>query len=382
MSTKQKACLPQTDHQSSRKGRPKKQEFSITDVVKLVSDFLNDGKSMPSLSKFLIHARSSCDVLSFVVYTKYVLINFSQVIDKELPYEMAISACKLTGIINPHALAYRVRKERKRKSEELWPIPPALEGFTVVTTLMEDDDDKETATTGEVSPLTGATDASELSGAASTTTGATTTLNSSRVRKKSRRSPRQAGEARLDAKLEREELNHRYKAAFKQATALMADPFHDDPVCAIIKRMNAKHSLKGTKKILTRSTLYRAVSTGSPRGERSPAKKGPPPKIPDILLEIVAAHAQVSQCSDGEMREREIKRLMGAALQGKEFDGAFKIESTFRKLLREFPAQLQPATKSLWTTLVRNGLRLITYNNGLLTQKRILLKLVLLLMKR
>ena len=356
MSTNWKACLSQTDHQLSRKGRPKRQEFSINDAVKLVSDFLNDGQSMPSLSEFLIHARSSCDVLSFVVYTKYVLINFSQVIDKELPYKMAISACELTGIINPHALSYHVRKERKRKSEESRPIPPALEGFTVVTTLMEEDDDEATATTGEVSPLTEATDASELSGAASTTTGATTTLNSGRVKKKSRRSPRQAGEARLDAKLEREELNHRYKEAFKQATTLMADPLHDETVCALIKRMNAKHSLIGTKKILTRSTLYRAVSTGS-HGERSPAKKGPPPKIPDILLEIVAAHAQVSLCSDGEMRGREIKRLMGAAVQGTEFDGAFKIESAFRKLLREFPAQLQPANKmsvddarAQWTT--------------------------------
>jgi hypothetical protein len=52
MSTKRKAYLPQTDHHSSRKGRSKKQKFSINDVVKLVSDFLNNGQSMPSLSEF------------------------------------------------------------------------------------------------------------------------------------------------------------------------------------------------------------------------------------------------------------------------------------------------------------------------------------------
>ena len=127
-------------------------------------------------------------------------------------------------------------------------LTDALEAFTVVTTLMEDDkDDEETATTGEVSPLTGATDASKLSGAARTATGATTTLNSGRVRKKSRWFPPQAGEARLDAKLEREELTHWYKAAFKQATALMADPLHDEHMCVIIKRMNAKHSLIGNE---------------------------------------------------------------------------------------------------------------------------------------
>lgn len=48
--------------------------------------------------------------------------------------------------------------------------------------------------------------------------------NKSMTRKKkrrSRRSPRQVSEARLDAKVEQEDLNQCYKAAFKQARTLL-----------------------------------------------------------------------------------------------------------------------------------------------------------------
>lgn len=65
---------------------------------------------------------------------------------------------------------------------------------------------------------------------------------------------------------------------------------------------------------MTRSTLYCAVSKGS-HGETSPAKKGPAEKIPGVILNVVAvAQTQVSQCGDGKMRGREIKRLIGAAI--------------------------------------------------------------------
>ena len=66
-----------------------------------------------------------------------------------------------------------------------------------------------------------------------------------RRRKKSRKSARQAGEARLQAKLERDELRDRYKAAFIQATGLIADPLHNEPVNSIIKRLNVKLNLSG-----------------------------------------------------------------------------------------------------------------------------------------
>lgn len=54
------------------------------------------------------------------------------------------------------------------------------------------------------------------------------TTSSTSRRRKSRKSPRQACDAsRLDAKIERNDLALRYKTAFKQAMALMANPLHD-----------------------------------------------------------------------------------------------------------------------------------------------------------
>ena len=59
-------------------------------------------------------------------------------------------------------------------------------------------------------------------------------------KRRSRRSPRQVSEARLDAKVEREDLNQCYKAAFKQATLLMSDPLHNESVTSIIKQLTTK----------------------------------------------------------------------------------------------------------------------------------------------
>jgi hypothetical protein len=268
------------------------------------------------------------------------------VIDNKLPLDMAITACGLQETLNIKTLHYRVKKERKRREAELERNglvairTTAQEGMVVAVPAGNEDDDE---TSGEVSPLSGATDESAT----------TATIRTRR----SRKSSRQAAEVNLDAKLEREELRNRYKTAFKQATALMADPLHNESVNSIIERLNAKHSLIGTSKSLCRSTLYRAVSKGS-NGEASPAKKGPPTKIPDVLLEAVAMHAQVSQCGDaGEMRGREIKRLIGAAVIGTQYHGTFTIESAWRKLRREFPEELQPGNKmsmddsrAQWTT--------------------------------
>jgi nicotinate-nucleotide pyrophosphorylase len=68
------------------------------------------------------------------------------------------------------------------------------------------------------------------------------------TRKKSRKSPWQACEARLHAKVECNDLDQCYKTAFKQATTVMADSLHNEPVNSIIARLNLKHSLIGTRK--------------------------------------------------------------------------------------------------------------------------------------
>ncbi len=140
------------------------------------------------------------------------------------------------------------------------------------------------------------------------------------------------------------DLNQRYEAAFKYTTSLMPDPLYDQPAPLIIRQLNSKHNMIETKKTLTRSTVYWAVSKES-RGEKSLAKKGPAEKIPGVLVDVEVAHARVSQCGDGEMRGQEIKRLGAVIVVTQQDNNRFKIESVWRKMKREFPEQLQAANK-------------------------------------
>ncbi len=130
---------------------------------------------------------------------------------------------------------------------------------------------------------------------------------------------------------------------------------HHKTADEIIRRLNAEHNLTHTNKKLAKSTVYKAVAKGN--AGQSPMKKGPSSRIPQVLMEVVAAHAEVSQIGEGELRGREIKRLIGAAVLGTEFDDRFTTESAWRKVRTEFPEQLQAANKmcaddarAQWTT--------------------------------
>jgi hypothetical protein len=73
-------------------------------------------------------------------------------------------------------------------------------------------------------------------------------------------------------------------------------------------------------------------------------KRGPAKKIPDILLDVVACHTGVSQVGDGgELRGRDIKRIMNAAVIGTKFENKFKVESAWKKLWKRHPERLQAA---------------------------------------
>ena len=359
MSTKRKTWSPPVESQSSKKGRPNK-SYGIKDAVKLVSGlFAIISQSLPCSVRIFRVRFIISGGRTFAFYTHFVLIIFSQVVDHRIQLDQALWACRLHNRVNIQTLHYRVQKELKLRIEQWEAANPALprqEGMIIAIPPNEDRvvvEQEDTSGRSGASPLTETDESTERSSAL---TNSTATTKSTRKKRRSRRSPRQVSEARLDAKVEREDLNQRYKAAFKQATLLMSDALHDESVTLIIKRLNTKHNLIGTKKTLTRSTLYRAVSKGS-HGETSPAKKGPAEKIPGVLLNVAVAHTQVSQCGDGEMRGREIKRLIGAAIVGTEYNNKFKIESVWRKMRREFPEQLQAASKvsiddarAQWTT--------------------------------
>ncbi len=130
---------------------------------------------------------------------------------------------------------------------------------------------------------------------------------------------------------------------------------HHKTADEIIRRLNAEHSLTHTNKKLAKSTVYRAVAKGN--AGQSRMKKGPSSRIPQVIMEEVAAHAEVSQIGEGELRGQEIKKLIGAAVLGTEFDDHFKTELGWKKVRTEFPEQLQAANKMCtdnarvqWTT--------------------------------
>ncbi len=114
--------------------------------------------------------------------------------------------------------------------------------------------------------------------------------------------------------------------------------------------------MNGRKK-LSKSTLYRAVRRG--HAGASPLKRGPVPRIPDILVDVVVTHTEVSQVGDGgELRGRDIKKLINAAVMGTKFDRKFEAESVWKKLRSQHPDRIQAATKlsmeeaqSKWTTV-------------------------------
>jgi hypothetical protein len=60
---------------------------------------------------------------------------------------------------------------------------------------------------------------------------------------------------------------------------------------------------------------------------KSPKTRGPIPRIPNELLEVVATHKEVSQVSyGGELRGHNIKRLSGAATVGTQYEEQFTID--------------------------------------------------------
>ena len=303
----------------------------------------------------------------FIPYGKYVLLKFSQVIYGGLTLDEALLANKLQRQLSFQMLHYHVKKARKAlalQSQSLAAGPPLCkhEGLLVVD-ISADCDISTTGTT--ISPLT---ETSSLPSPMATLLPPimpqppVAPVTSLPLLVKRRQSSKQTSEAEVEAKAREDDYNLRFKVAFKEGSDLLARRIASDGNLGlpsveidIVATLNERYRLDGTKK-LTKETLYRTVREG--RAGESPLKRGPPPKIPDILLEVVALHAEVSQVGEGgELRGRDIKRLMGAAVLGTKYDGTFKLESAFKKLKKQHPERLQAGkgvsmeeSRSRWTT--------------------------------
>jgi len=146
--------------------------------------------------------------------------------------------------------------------------------------------------------------------------------------------------------------------AFKEATTILAgNPIsRGETASKTILQLNEKHGIANKAKKLVKSTVYSAIASGN--AGKSPKKKGPCARIPNELEEVCAVHAEVCQVgASGELRGRDMKRLIGAATLGINFKGQFTGESVWRKVRCEFPDKLQASNKlsvddarAQWTT--------------------------------
>ncbi len=255
-----------------------------------------------------------------------------------LKVDQALGACGLHGTIPYSTLTSRVRTARKKGTynDEL-----SKKIGTVIEILNED----ASVLSRNISPVTMKSLSSD-----STTETTATSVSSSR-----RRSSRQASLARLEAKRLKTDYDGRYKAAFKDATNLVVGTnARVEPVQSICHRLNAQFKLDGKRK-LKRSTVYQAAKSGL--AGQSPKKRGPAPKIPVDFVALLATHAEVCQVGDGELKGRDVKRLIGASIVGTHHEHAFKVETVWKKVRSEHPDALQAATnvsiedaRAQWTT--------------------------------
>ena len=273
----------------------------------------------------------------------------------DLPVSMALAACSMQTTVPASTIYSRVQARREKGTYDALRrtrLEEAMQVGLIIDITKADDN-----TNRNVSPVTlNTTDlsSSSVSSQSASVLLSSASQSSASSRKKSRRSPKQASIARLDAKRLKVEYEDRFKAAFKDATNLVASGNTREPAQSICSRLNKEFNLDGKRK-LKRSTVYQAAKDGL--AGTSPKKKGPPPKIPLKLLEVLATHAEVCQVADGELKSRDIKRLIGASTIGTPHEGAFQAESVWRKVLTEFPASLQAANKvsvedarAQWTT--------------------------------
>jgi hypothetical protein len=282
----------------------------------------------------------------------------------------AIRACCLQSSVTTQSLHYHVKMARNKKLEQHMPY----EGITIeVDSVHRSSCDTTSDMASVITTISPLTEGSSLCLLSSTGTAAecdhgnnaslckscinpitntnlapeTRPSSSSSADKENfqiqtRRSSRQACHARVEAKMYGLEYNHRFKAAYKEATEEAANQNGAESVACLVARLNTKYNLNGKRK-LSRSTIYRSVQQG--HVGQSPCKMGPPPSIPNVLLDVLAAHSEVSQVGNGgELRGRDFKRLIGAAVLGTRHENKFKVDSAWKKLRTAHPEKIQ-ATK-------------------------------------
>jgi hypothetical protein len=281
------------------------------------------------------------------------------VIVNGLTAKEALKLCDLTHAVPASTVYSRVRKAREKGIYNKEIRREQQRKSLLIDVMIEVlDGDSRASQDDDVSPLTATTtELSEFSMEEDLDDGPSFpsfSINGG-VSKKIRKTFRQAGVARLDAKRVRLDYDARFSKAWKDATILVASKEHKEPCEAVCNRLNKTFRLDREFKQLKRSTVFQAVKDG--RAGMSPKKRGPASAIPDKFLEMIATHSEVCQVGDGELKGKDLKRLIGASILGTEYESKFTIEGAWRKLRKDFPESFQAATRlsiedarAQWTT--------------------------------
>ena len=286
------------------------------------------------------------DIYSSFSYTNVVLLIFSQgTHPQKLQLDQALRACYLEKVVSIQALHYHVQtakakvplkeKQASDDDEGLLTVDCSqmLRGFSIAT---------------------GPTGSSSATSATSPLTENSSCLSTAQLVEQSpikrRKSSKQVCEACVMKKKATDDYDRHFKQAFKIGTNLVHERLHGTnnqqaaskfgSVAEIMTQLNEQFELNGGGKKLSKSTLPRSVKAGHVGA--SPLKRGPPPKIPDILLDaVVASHSEVSQVGNGgELRGKDIKRMLNAAVMGTKFKSTFTVEAAWKKLRNRHPERV------------------------------------------
>ena len=164
--------------------------------------------------------------------------------------DMALTACSLQATVPASTIYSRVKTRREKGTYNALILKRVEEARQVrlIIDITKDDDDSSM----NISPITMNTNEASCCHSMATTSMQLSASQS--IRKKTRCSPKQASIARLDAKRLKMDYEGRYKAAFKDATNLIAAGKTSEPVKSMCLRLNKEFNLDG-KRHLTRSTV-------------------------------------------------------------------------------------------------------------------------------
>ena len=288
-------------------------------------------------SEFRSHFRKICTRNSVLGHHLSHLIFLSrQVVVNDVKPEIAIAAYGLQDELPYTTLYYKVRvaREKGTYNKEIIKLQTKQQkrlGLVIDVTA----DAGEDCRGPTISPIT--MESSIASSAAERTLNTTTTstagasqqtMLSSTKKRHRRKSVKQAAQDRIETKRSKTEYDERYKAAFKEATTIVASPDSTETALSVCQRLNLQYNLDNRK--LARSTIYNAIKDGL-QGQ-SPKPKGPAPKIPNDFVAMTAVHSQLRQVSDGELKGRDICRSIGASMEGTIHENNFTIQSVWRKV--------------------------------------------------